>query len=168
MQHVHFWLHTVTQIEVFFSRLYNSWKRRHHTTVDKTSPLPFSLSFVNVLTPLIPCLLSSTVFCSSAQLQSSRISNQYIKSFSVFPDSINVFQMAKHAIVKVLVTFSFSCNVSVSSINLLSAVKYLFSWVSKVCDVSFVQNHQWKQDLQHQELRVATIAALSQQIKGKP
>ena len=33
---------------------------------------------------------------------------------------------------------------------------------------SLVQNHQqWKQDLQHQELRVATIAALSQQIKGK-
>ena len=29
------------------------------------------------------------------------------------------------------------------------------------------QNHQWKQDLKHQELRVATIAALSQQIKGR-
>ena len=32
---------------------------------------------------------------------------------------------------------------------------------------SLLQNHQWKQDLKHQELRVATIAALSQQIKGK-
>ena len=142
-------------------------KRRHHTTVDKTSPLPFPLSFVNVLTPLIPCLLSSySVLLLNCRVLVSATSTlnhfQYSQIQSMY------FKAKTCYWVKVLVTFSFSCNVSVSSINLLSAVKYLFSWVSKVCDVSFVQNHQWKQDLQHQELRVATIAALSQQIKGKP
>ena len=99
------------------------------TPYDSRQDIPPPLSFIicqclNAINPM----LAFVVFCSSAQLQSSRISNQYIKSFSVFPDSINVFQMAKQLLSKgIKDIFPFRATFSVSSINLLSAVKYLFS-----------------------------------------